>query len=153
LDKIIVTALLVIAGIISAVFVYNSIYPAIVESGDALTSMERRLDDRLKSQIEIIHAARSGSDALIWVKNVGSLRIAPAEAGDLFLGPEGNFARIPFGVGTPHWEYTVENGAEWNPTATIRITIPNYAFGAPGTRYFVKTVLPNGVSDETYFSE
>jgi archaellum component FlaG (FlaF/FlaG flagellin family) len=152
-DKIFVTAFLVIAGVISAVFAFNAIYPAIVQSSDAMTSMERRMDERLKSQIEIIHAARSGSDALIWVKNVGSVRLAPPEASDLFFGPQGNFARIPYGTGLTHWEYVVENGDEWNPTATLKITVVNYAFSGPGARYFVKFVLPNGVDHEYFFSE
>ncbi len=76
MDKTIVTALLVMAGVISAVFVFNSIYPAIVQSSDAMTSMERRMDERLKSQVTVIHATGSGGNALVWVKNVGSLRIA-----------------------------------------------------------------------------
>ncbi|HLF26151.1 MAG TPA: hypothetical protein VJG32_07435 [Anaerolineae bacterium] len=153
MDKVIVTAFLVIAGVISAVFVYNSIYPAIVQSSEAMTSMERRVDERLKSQVEIIHAVRAGSDALIWVKNIGSLRNVAVEATDLFFGPEGNFARIPHAAGAPHWEYVVENDDAWNPTTTLRITIPAYAFSGSGTRYFVKVVLSNGVSDEYYFSE
>lgn len=153
MDKIFVTALLVIAGVISAIFAFNTIYPAIVQSGDAMTSMERRLDERLKSDIQIIHAARSGGDMLIWVKNVGSVRVAAAEASDLFFGPESDFARIPYGAGVPHWEYTVENGTAWNPAATLKITLVNYLFAGPGTRYFVKFVLPNGVSREYFFSE
>jgi hypothetical protein len=154
LDKTIVTALLVIAGVISAVFVFNSIYPAIIQSGDAMTSMERRLDERLKSQIVIIHAAKSGGNVLVWVKNVGALRVAAIESCDVFFGPEGNFARIPYGVaGTPglHWEYVVENGGEWNPSTTLKLTVLNYP-SLPAGRYFVKVTLPNGVSDEYFIS-
>ena len=153
MDKTIVTALLVIAGVISAVFVFNAIYPATAQSADALTSMERRIDEQLKSQVAIVHAAQSGSDAVIWVKNIGSLRVAAVEACDLFFGPDGNFARIPYQTGAIHWNYVIENGADWVPTATIQITIANYTFAAPGTRYFVKIVLPNGVSAEYFFSE
>jgi archaellum component FlaF (FlaF/FlaG flagellin family) len=150
LDKTIVTALLVIAGVISAVFVFNSIYPAIVQSSDAMTSMERRADDRLKSHIQIIHAAKSGSTTLVWVKNVGSLRVAPVEACDIFFGAEGNFVRIPYGTDDGEWQYTLENAAEWTPSATVKITIKTTA--SPGVRYFIKVVLVNGVSDEYYFS-
>jgi len=151
LDKTIVTALLVIAGVISAVFVFNSIYPAVVQSSEAMTSMERRMDDRLKSQVEIVHAAKSGTQVLIWVKNVGSTRIIGVESCDVFFGPEGAFSRIAYGVGTPHWEYVVENGTEWTPTATVRITIVDYS-PLPSGRYFAKLVLPNGVADENYLS-
>lgn len=153
MDKIIVTALLVIAGVISAVFVFNAIYPATTQSADALTSMERRIDDQLKSEIAIVHAAQSGSDVVIWVKNIGSLRVAAVEACDIFFGPEGNFARIPYQTGAIHWDYVIENATDWVPTATIQVTIANYPFSAPGTRYFAKIVLPNGVSNEYTFSE
>jgi len=151
LDKTIVTALLIIAGVISAVFVFNSIYPAIVQSGDAMTSMERRIDERLKSQIEIIHASRSGGDVLVWVKNIGTLRVGAVESSDVFFGPEGNFIRIPYGSGAPHWEYAVETGTAWDPTATVKITIVDFSPLTAG-RYFAKVVLPNGIDDEYFFS-
>jgi len=153
LDKMIVTGLLVIAGVLSAVMAFNALFPAIAQSGDAMTGMERRLDDRLKSQVEIIHAARSGDTALVWAKNVGSSRLVGLASVDVFFGPEGNFTRIPYGSGTPHWEYTIENGTEWTPAATVKISIVNYTFSGPGTRYFVKVVLPNGVDDEYTFSD
>jgi len=151
LDKTIVTALLIIAGVISAVFVFNAIFPAISQSSDAMSSMQRRIDERMQSQIEIIHATRAGSDVLIWVKNVGSLRIAPPEACDLFFGPDNNFARIPYNSGNPNWTYTLENDTEWRAGATLRVTVHFVVPPAAGT-YFVKVVLPNGISDETFIS-
>ena len=152
MDKTIVTALLVMAGVISAVFVFNSIYPAIVQSSDAMISMERRMDERLKSDIQIIHASKSiTTTTLVWVKNVGSLRVAPVEACDIFFGAEGNFVRIPYGTAAGEWQYNLEGAAaEWTPSATVKITI-NTAL-TPGVRYFIKLVLVNGVSDESYFS-
>ena len=155
MDKTIVTALLIIAGVVSAIFVFNAIYPAIQQSGDAMTSMERRIDDQMKSEVQIIHAARSGADAVIWIKNVGTTRIVGLEnSSDLFFGPEGNYVRLPYGgTATPHWSYTIENDSEWKPSATIKITVSGFLFLAPGTRYFVKIVTPNGSSDELYFSE
>jgi hypothetical protein len=116
--------------------------------------MQGRIDERLKSQIQIIHAVKSGDAVLIWVKNIGSLRIAAVEASDLFFGPEGNFTRVPYGPpGTPslHWESEVENGTEWVPTTTLKITIVNYSPLDPG-RYFVKVTIPNGIADEDYIS-
>lgn len=143
--------MLVVAGVVSAVFVFNAIFPAITQSSDAMMSMERRADERLKTQIQVVHAAQTGSNVVVWVKNVGSVHIAGVDSSDLFFGPQGNYTRIPYGVGTPNWQYVVENDTEWNPTATIRITIFGYTPLTSG-RYFVKLVLPNGISDEFYFS-
>ncbi len=153
MDKALTTVFMVIASVTCAVLVFNSLYPAVIQSSDAMTNMTLRVDDRLKSQIAIIHATGDATNnkAYVWVKNVGSLRIAAVERCDVFFGPEGNFARIPHGAGDPHWTYEVENDDEWKPTATLKITI-HYGSSLSG-RYFVKVSIPNGISDEYYFSE
>lgn len=156
MDKTIVTALLVIAGVISAVALFNALYPMVTQGGEAMGSMERRLSDQLKTQVQIIHAAKSGSNTVtVWAKNVGSVRIIGADTSDLFFGPEGNFERIAYGgSGAPRWEYTVENATEWTPTATIKITITTASAlpASPSGRYFVKLTLPNGVMHDYFFS-
>jgi hypothetical protein len=53
--------------------------------------------------------------------------------------------------GYPYWDWNIENDSEWNPTATIRITI-SYSSALAAGRYFVKVVLPNGITDTVYFS-
>jgi hypothetical protein len=151
-----VTALLIIAGVISAIAVFNAILPAVTQSGEAMNSMERRIDERMQSQVEIIHATRSGNTALIWVKNVGSLKIAPPEDCDLFFGPDGNYARIPYSAGLTHWTYLIENDTEWRQGATLKITVSYDVVSQPGQptngTYFIKIVLPNGISAETLVS-
>jgi archaellum component FlaG (FlaF/FlaG flagellin family) len=155
LDKVIVTALLIMAGVVSAITVFNSVYPAVGQSSDAITNMQARVDEQLKTQIQIIYGTKgsdaSGDTALLWVKNVGSLRITVPEASDLFFGPEGNFSRIPYQVGSPHWEYAVEGDSSWNPTRTLQITVTGYG-SLPSGRYFARLVLANGISDEYYLS-
>ena len=151
MDKTIVTALLIIAGVISAIAVFNAILPAVTQSGEAMNSMERRIDERMQSQVEIIHATRSGNDVLIWVKNVGSLKIAPPEDCDLFFGPDGNYARIPYSAGLTHWTYSIENDTEWRQGATLKIAVHYTSPPVAGT-YFIKIVLPNGISTETFAS-
>ena len=152
MDKALTTTFMVLASVVCAVLVFNAIYPAVVRSSDAMTNMTLRVDDRLKSQIEIIHATGDAvsDEAYVWVKNVGSLRIAAVERCDVFFGPEGDFARIHYGSGDSHWTYEVENDDEWRPTATLKITI--FDTVSADTRYFVKVAIPNGVSDEDYFS-
>ena len=156
MDKIVVTSLLIIAGVVSAVVLYNAVYPAIAESGDALTRRQRQIDERLQSQIEIVHAAPWGDSdmAWIWVKNIGTRRISGVENCDVFFGPEGNFDSLTHGAAEGGWEYEVEQGTEWNPSTTLKITIYNHGGEdlVPSVRYFVKVTTPNGVSDEYYFS-
>lgn len=157
MEKTIITAFMIVAGVVSAVFFFNAIYPAVIQSGDAMVSMQRRMNERLRSQIDIVHATGyGGSNAIIWVKNVGSSSIRPIENCDVFFGPEGNYVRIPLETGevpAPYWEWKVTNDSsnEWKPTATLQITII-YGSVLSG-RYYIKVTTPNGVSDEYYFSE
>ena len=169
MDKTITTTFLIIISIVTAVLLFNAVYPAVTESGDAMRTMSGRIGDRMKSQAEIIHATgeldssgwwqdvngNGDFDIFIWVKNVGSTRIIPIERSDVFFGPEGNFVRIPHeseaGGSYPYWTDDLENASQWTPSATVKITI---RYGAPlaQARYFIKVTIPNGVSDELYFS-
>lgn len=169
MDKAITTTFMIIASIITSVMVFNAVFPAITRSRDALVTMRGRLDERIKSQITIIHASgeldesaawqdtnsNGNFDVFLWVKNVGAVRIAAVEKLDLFFGPEGNFVRIPYvteAAGSyPYWEWTVENDAYWNPTATIKITV-HFSSILSSQRYFLKVVLPNGLTGDYYFS-
>ncbi len=156
MDKMIVTALLIIAGVVSAISVFNALYPLIGQSNDTMRGMQARIDDRFKTQIQIIHAAKTPSDEVdVWVKNVGAARVSAIESTDVFFGPQGNFARLPYNTGSgTYWQYSVEGGgAAWDPSGTVKIVIKGYSFLGAGTRYFVKVVLSNGVNSEYYFSE
>jgi archaellum component FlaF (FlaF/FlaG flagellin family) len=157
LEKAITTALLIIAGVVCMIFVFNSVYPMVNRSSQAMVSMAEQVDERMKSRINIVHAASSANrtDVYVWVKNIGTQRIVDVESSDVFFGQEGAFERIPYvgdAVGAlPSWDYTLENDSQWQTSATIKITI---TYGSdPGTgTYFVKFIIPNGISDEYYFS-
>jgi len=169
LDKAIVTTLMLIGSVVAAVFVFNAIYPAVMRSSDAMVAMKSRIDVRMKSQIEILHAAgeldQNGVwqdtnsdgdfDVFVWAKNVGSVRIAAVERVDVFFGPEGNFTRIPHqtnaGGTYPYWEYQVENDTEWNPTATLRITL-HFSSTLSSGQYYIKVTTPSGLTDDYFFS-
>jgi len=154
LDKAISSTFMIIVSVVAAVLVFKGVYPALISGRDAIVNMNDRVDQRLKSQIEVIHSTGSGSNAYAWVKNIGSLRIAAVTRCDVFFGPEGDYARIPHedeAAGSPYWTYLVEGSAtEWTPTETLKISII-YGSLLSG-RYFVKVIIPNGVSDEDYFS-
>ncbi len=157
MDKTITTALLIIAGIICSIFLFNSVYPMINRSSAAMVSMAEKIDDRMQTRIDIVHAANSSDrkSVYIWIKNVGSSRIFSIEESDLFLGPEGNFVRIPHeeeaGGSYPSWNYEIENDTEWKTGATIKMTV-TYENDPGSDTYYIKVVIPNGVSAEYYFS-
>jgi len=156
MDKAVVTIFLLIAGIVCSLVVFNAVYPAINRSSAAISTMAASVDDRIKSNIEIIQTTNDGSNIHIWVKNVGDSRIGPIENSDVFSDVEDrNLSRITYGgEATPYWGYAIEG----NPGETmcgvhetIKITIYCTNPPASGT-YIVKIVLPNGISDEHQFS-
>ena len=157
MDKAVTTALLIIAGVVCMIFVFNSVYPMVNRSSQAMVSMADTIDDRMKSRINIVHIANSSDRQTVymWIKNVGSSRIIGIDGSDLFFGQEDDFSRIPYvddaGGSYPRWEYTIENDTEWLSSATLKITISYDADPGAGT-YFIKFIIPNGISDEYYFS-
>jgi uncharacterized protein YbaA (DUF1428 family) len=139
------------------VFVFNSVYPMVNRSSQAMASMAEQVDERMKSRINIVHAASSANrtEVYVWVKNIGTQRIVNVASSDVFFGQETSFERVPYiddaGGALPSWDYTLENDSEWQTSATIKITITYGSDPGAGT-YYMKFIIPNGISDEYYFS-
>jgi len=155
-DKAITTALLIIAGVVCMIFVFNSVYPMINRSSQAMTSMAEQVDERMKSRINIVHAASSADQksVYLWIKNVGTQTILDVKQSDLFFGQEDNFERISYvddSEDNPRWSFIIENDSQWKTSATIKVTITYDSVTASGT-YFAKFIIPNGIYDEYYFS-
>jgi hypothetical protein len=157
LDKAVTTALLIIAGVVCMIFVFNSVYPMVNRSSQAMVSMAEQVDERMKSRINIVHAANSANRTLVylWIKNVGTQRIVNVDDCDLFCGPSDNFSRIPYTADAegdyPQWTFALENDTEWQTSATLKITIDYNSDPGTGT-YYTKFIIPNGIYDEYYFS-
>ena len=122
-------------------------------SNNAISSTTQKVSDRIESRIEIIQVGDNGTDVYIWLKNIGSSEIKTIDRTDVFFGPEDNFYRVNYGESTPpYWEYQYEgNHTEWKTAVTIKITIHLAAALSPDT-YLVKTVIPNGIYDQLFYS-
>ena len=171
MDKVISTVLMTVASVICVVVVINAVYPAITTSSGAMTSATSIMNERIRSQIEIVHAAgellgngtwqdtnsNSDFDVFIWIKNVGNQAIRNPKDCDVFLKDESTvWAWIPhtdYADGAyPQWTYTIENGSEWSKTNTLKIAINYDSTILSSGEYDVKVLIPNGVSDAYYFS-
>mgnify|MGYP000436368309 CR=1 FL=1 len=158
MDKVLVTVLLVVAGIVSATIVVNTVVPAVQRSSGDVISISAAVSDRIRTDARIIEtAAASGSTTVqVWIKNVGTVTIANPERLDVFFGPVGNFARVApcsqTGNTPPCWELAIENDTQWAPFATARLTIELDAALSGGQDYIVTVVLPSGVPVSTTFS-
>lgn len=150
--------MLTIAAIVSIVAVVNAVLPSVSRTSGALVSASGVVEDRIASQIDIVHATgqNGNADAKVWAKNIGASTIDPMSRADVFFGPADNFARIPqgsAGCAAPCWEYTFENQTTtWEPTSTVRITIHAADNLTTGTTYYVKIVTPNGIADSKFFT-
>jgi len=155
IDKVIVTVILIIGGVMASFAIFNGVYPAVERSSQAISSAADTVNDRIKSQVEIIQVSDTDTTVDAWIKNIGSSDIGTIENSDVFFGPEGDFARIGYGnegSPLPYWNYQLEGGfSRWTQTATNKITIHLAAAPAPGT-YLLKVIIPNGISDEITFS-
>jgi flagellar protein FlaG len=150
--------MLTIAAIVAIVAVVNAVLPSVSRTSGALISASGAVEDRIASQIEIVHATGQDGDpdADVWIKNTGSSTIDPVTRADVFFGPEGNFQRITYGTDSsctaPCWYYTIENASVWEPTATLHVTVKYSANLATGTTYYLKITTPNGISDSKFFT-
>ena len=170
MDKVLSTILLVVAAVVCVVMVINAVYPAITSSSGALSSVSARMNERIKSQIDIIQAAgeldKNGVwadtnsdgdfDVFLWVKNVGAETVQDIGRCDVFVaGNQTIWAWIPYvayaGGASPSWDYEIENGVEWGTANTLLIEI-SYSSPLSSGEYSVKVMIPNGVTDEYYFS-
>ena len=156
MDKIIVTVLLIIAGITTAFAVFNSVYPAVERSGQSISSAADDISNRITTRIEIIQAGATNTSVDVWVKNVASSRITGIEGSTIFFyGEQGEISTIPFGNEAsppPYWSYQLEgNNTQWSQTVLNRITIHPAGLLQPGV-YKFQISLWNGVSAETSFS-
>jgi flagellar protein FlaG len=150
--------MLTVAAIVAIVAVVNAVLPSVGRTSGALVSASGVVEDRIASQIEIVHATgqNGNPDATAWAKNIGASTIDPMSRADVFFGPSDDFQRIPQGTAgcsAPCWEYTFENSTTtWEPTSTVRITIHAASNLATGTTYYVKVVTPNGIADSKFFT-
>lgn len=149
--------MLTIASIVAIVAVVNAVLPSVSRTSGALISASSVVEDRIASQIEIVHATGQDGDpdAEVWVKNTGAATVDGLNRVDVFFGPDGDFQRIPQGdpgCTAPCWEYALENASTWEPTATLHITIRSSSDLASGTTYYVKVVTPNGIADSKFFT-
>lgn len=157
MEKSIATVMLTIAAIVGVAGVVNVVMPAVNRAGNALVSSADVADDRLSSRVDIIHA--TGVDAVsqadVWVKNTGAIKVTAVQMVDIFFGEATDFQRIPYGgpsCGAPCWEYTIENDTVWNPTATLHIIIYTSSALSAGSTYYVKVVTSIGVEDTKFFT-
>ena len=155
MDKVIVTALLIIGSVTAAVMVITTVGPSITEGSQSVIESNREAAIRLKTNIEVIAVASNtaGTQIDVWVKNVGVSPIYAIEKSDVFVVTPGTrYDSMTYAVsGDNTWSHDLV-GLNWNRGDTLHIAIELPA-GNPMTAgdHVVKISTPNGVLAEKVF--
>ncbi|MDN7023381.1 flagellin [Methanoculleus sp. FWC-SCC1] len=156
------TAMFLMAAIISAGVLINAIFPVIYTLSDTIASSTHQADERLRVDVKIVttYASAGSQQADIWIKNVGTQRIAEAdlEDSDVFLGAAGTFDRLSYAavVAEGKWTYEIEDSnanGYWDAGETLHITgqtsdLPDTS----GDVAYFQFVLMTGLSRSTEFT-
>ncbi|KUG19152.1 hypothetical protein ASZ90_011144 [hydrocarbon metagenome] len=149
------TAMFLIAAIISAGVLINAVFPVIYTMSGTIASSSHQADQRIRTDVKIVNAYASANEqeAHIWLKNIGTSRIAESEIGrsDVFIGVPGNFERLSAGS----WTYSIVDDTNnyWDPGETIHITAQsNRLPGNRGDVVYFSFVLSTGLSRSIEFS-
>ena len=130
MEKAITSTVLIIAGIIAAVALVNTVLPAMGKSSGALTMANKDAAERIKTDIEIVTAVgdATANTITVWVKNIGTQVVAPVDSSDVILtapSPNG-VKRLPYvsGCVSECWDYAFEGGAtDWSQAVTVKFTL------------------------------
>lgn len=155
MEKAITTGLLIIASVVATVALINAVIPALGKSSSALVSANAAASDRIRTDIEILHATgdTSAKTVTFWVKNIGSTTIKDITRSDIFLDTPSSVSHLSYtsGCSSDCWDYALEGGAtDWKYTETVKFTISLSSL-ATGV-YSVRLSVFNGVSADKDFS-
>jgi archaellum component FlaG (FlaF/FlaG flagellin family) len=152
----ITTAMITIACVVCASMLLSAIFPALNRASSSVVSSSTLLGERMETSIDIIAETNDTSQAYIYVKNIGASSITQIDSSDIFFGKTNDFQRIPYNATlsiTPSWNYAIENdggNGKWDGGETVNVTIATS--GITTGDYFVKMILPNGISTEDTYS-
>jgi len=157
------TAMFLIAAIISAGVLINAVFPVVYTLAGTIASSSHKVDERLSTDARIVttYASEDNRIARIWLKNVGTGRIADAEVrkADVFLGGQGDFIRLTWKSGEPltdgTWTHRILEETQnnyWDPGETLYIEAMTDRIPGRGDITYFQFVLPTGLSRSTTFT-
>jgi flagellar protein FlaG len=156
----ITTAMFLIAAVISAGVLINAVFPVIYSLSGTISSSSHKVDERLSTDIRIVTTYASGNSntARIWLKNIGTGRVATTEIekADVFLGAEGDFIRLSrsttLSEGTWRYEILEDTNGQWDPGETLYIEGMTSKIPSSGDVVYFQFVLPSGIYRSTTFT-
>jgi flagellar protein FlaG len=148
------TAMFLITAVIAAGVLINAVFPVVYQMAGTFSSSTHESDDRLRTDFKIITTlSRADSNSAdIWIKNIGSTRIAIADLknrADVMCGSENDFGRLSFSESPTPGNWGIDYPPDddyWEPGETIQITAYSLKIPtSPGEIVYFQFILPNGV--------
>ncbi len=154
MEKAISSALLIIASIVAVMALINAVIPAANKSSGALLMANSEAADRIRTDIEIVHASGNATTNTItvWVKNIGTKNIVPVTSSDIIVTTPSDVLRLPYDSGCSNecWDYSIEEGgSDWDKSATVKFILSTSVVTGV---YNVKVSVANAVSATKDFS-
>ena len=153
MEKVITTAMLVIASLVAAIALINAVLPATGKSASALAAANSEAARRIKTDIDIIYATGDTSGTItVWVKNVGIQIIRSVKDSDIIIENPNGASRLSYvdGCSSECWDCTLEDNAyAWSSRVTVKFTITT---DVPNGNFSVSVAAPNGIMAVKDFS-
>jgi len=153
-STVISTAIIMIAGVLVASIFAIAIISQVGTIDSTFKSLSRNALDKMKTSIDIVYLTVNDTYFVVYVKNIGqrSISINELNSTDIYFGNDTKVKLYTYGTsGSNIWNYTeTVSDKTWSTGETLIIRIYN-STSIEGP-YYIKIVLPNGVSDEDTFT-
>ena len=156
MDKVIVTALLIIAGVTAAGLVVATLTPIVSSSSRSVVDSQKTMAGRMATDIKVITVHTVNDENLTtMVKNVGNATVYSVEQSDVYItDTDGSrFIVLQYHTSTvPYWN--VDGGVSaWTQGQTIKLNVDLGTADAleTGHTYLLNFSTPNGVASEYRF--
>uniref|UniRef100_A0A7C3UGM8 Uncharacterized protein n=1 Tax=Geoglobus ahangari TaxID=113653 RepID=A0A7C3UGM8_9EURY len=148
--EVIATYILVIATVVAVSSVSLAIIPTVRDLANSYISISEKLNERVKTDIDIIFISANDKSLTVWLKNTGNT-VIPKDLiamSDIFV--VSSESSYHFALSSATYEITNGDGDEyWEKGETMMIQIN---VSLPPNEYLLTFVLYNGVKVNEVFS-
>ena len=150
--EVIETYILVIATVVAVSSVSLALIPTVRDLSNSYVSVSNNLNERIKTNFEIIFTSANDTHVNLWAKNTGdvNIKLDLVKMGDVFI--VSNNQSYHFSLNSADVQVYIANGDAdeyWEKGETLAISI---AVSLPPDKYTLYLVLYNGAKDEDVFS-
>lgn len=148
--EVIATSILVIATVIAVSSISMAILPTIRDLGNSYISVSENLNERVKTNVDIIFVNANDTTLTVWLKNTGDTVISKdlIAMSDIFIVSKNS--SYHFSLSSATYDITNGDGDEyWEKGETLMVQID---VDLPSDEYLLTFVLYNGVKVNEVFS-